>query len=136
MLEAVFWNGSASRHELSQATGFSKTKLNSLVGSLLDDAWLAESAPRESSGGRRPGGLGLNPGLGYLVGVDLGATSVDVVLADASLRVLGTTSASIDVRRGPGPVMAGVTRDIHALLAEAGAPASAILGIGVGVPGP
>ena len=136
VLQAVFWSGSASRHDLAGLTGYSKTKLNGLVGSLIDDGWLSDGAPRDSSGGRRPAGLELSGGLGYLVGVDLGATSVDIMLSDANLRPLATRHAEIDVRRGPGPVMARVSKDIEALLAESQVRPELLRGIGVGVPGP
>ncbi|HWG85074.1 MAG TPA: ROK family protein [Deinococcales bacterium] len=135
-LEAVFWSGSPSRHELAALTGYSKTKLNGIVGTLIAAGWLVDGEPRSSSGGRRPAGLELNPELGVVIGVDIGATSVDVSLADPSLRTLGTRSAVIDVRQGPGTVMARVSRLMSELLDEHKLAPDRLLGIGIGVPGP
>ncbi|WP_205904906.1 ROK family transcriptional regulator [Deinococcus sp. S9] len=136
MLEQLLWMDSPSRHELAARTGHSKSKIANLVTRLLDAGWLEEGAVRESSGGRRPVGLRLRPQLGALVGIDLGATSVDVVLCSVDLAVLGRRTAATDVSRGPGPVLAQIEALLDDLLTCHSVPTDQMFGLGMGVPGP
>jgi len=91
---------------------------------------------RESSGGRRAENLRMHNALGVLIGVDIGATSLDVAVLQPDLTILAHHGEGADVRQGPGVVLARVRVLIRELLARAGADASRVLGIGIGVPGP
>lgn len=136
VLETVFWERVVARSELCARTGFSKSKLNAAVAALLTQGVLREAGARASTGGRRPEGVTLSEDLGVIVAVDLGATSLDVALLSPSLRVLAERREAADVRGGPGPVMARVKALIRGLLAELGLGTSAVLAVGMGVPGP
>lgn len=136
VLETVFWGGSPSRHALTTATGFSKSKLNAIVGDLIAQGWLEEGEPQGSSGGRPPNTVALSEQLGYVIGIDLGATSLDVTLADPSLKLLAQRRCALDVREGPGAVMPIVSKFIAELLSERALEPERILGIGFGVPAP
>jgi glucokinase-like ROK family protein len=80
--------------------------------------------------------LRLNNRLGYLVGVDIGATSVDLALADLHAQVLARESGPTDVRADPTVLLGDVQAQLIAMLQRQGLRADQILGIGVGVPGP
>ena len=138
IIEKLLWLERPSRHGLAAHTGYSKSKVAGLVGRLLDEGWVEEGGCQESSGGRRATRLGLSGALGCVVGIDLGATSVDVALCDVGLRVLQTRSAPTDVTRGPGPVLAQITALMDDLIAEVlGADSrDRVIGLGLGVPGP
>ena len=67
---------------------------------------LAEDAgPADSRGGRRSTLVDLAPGLRF-VGIDVGATSIDVAVTDGRLSVLTQVSEDGDVRAGPEKVLA------------------------------
>lgn len=136
VLEASFWCGAPSRQELSNLTGYSMTKVKALVSDLEIEGWLEEGAERDSSGGRRAIGVQLGANFGVMVGIELGATSADVALCKPNLEPLATRSVAVDVRNGPGVVMALVSNLIQACLVECGLPTSAVSSIGMGVPGP
>jgi predicted NBD/HSP70 family sugar kinase len=136
VLESVFWSGAPSRHELIGSTGFSKTKLNAVVSNLILSGWLQEGEFQDSRGGRPPLGLKLVPDLGYLIGVDLGATGVDVVLANLALEPIATKHADTNVRNGPGTVMPIISKLIGQLLTDHQLEPSSVLSIGFGVPSP
>jgi predicted NBD/HSP70 family sugar kinase len=136
VLELVFWLGQASRQHLMQLTDWSKSKVISLVSGLMEAGWLIESTALESTGGRRASGLTLNPERGYLLGFDLGVTSLDVGLYDLSLRCIDTRSvpvARIDDTEA-------VLESMHALAVSLRETwrleKTDILAVGVGVPGP
>ncbi|MGJ7510372.1 ROK family protein [Variovorax sp. GT1P44] len=136
LLETTFWSAGGSRHGMAEQLGFSKSKANALIAGLVEQGLLAEAGLQRSSGGRRPENLQLHGGLGALVGVDIGATSLDVAVLAPDLTVLTHHAEPADVREGPGVVLARVKVLIRDLLAQAGFDARQVIGIGIGVPGP
>ncbi|MDL9999929.1 ROK family protein [Variovorax sp. J22P240] len=136
LLETTFWSAGGSRHGMAEQLGFSKSKANSLIAGLVEQGLLAEAGLQRSSGGRRPENLQLHGGLGALVGVDIGATSLDVAVLAPDLAVLAHHAEPTDVREGPGVVLARVRVLVRELLARAGFDARQVIGIGIGVPGP
>jgi glucokinase-like ROK family protein len=136
MLQTVFWSAGSSRHALSERLEFSRSKANGLVAALIEQGLLEEAGLQASSGGRRPESVALADSLGLLLGVDLGATSLDVAVMRPDLRVLARHGEEIDVRVGPGVVLARVAEIFERLLAQCGGTAREVIGIGMGVPGP
>ena len=136
LLETTFWSAGGSRHGMAECLGFSRSKANGLIAGLVEQGLLAEAGLQASSGGRRAENLQLHDNLGVLIGVDIGATSLDVAVLRLDLGVLAQHTEAIDVRQGPGVVLARVRALMRELLARAGATARKVLGIGIGVPGP
>ena len=136
LLETTFWSAGGSRHGMAERLGFSRSKANGLIAGLVEQGLLAEAGLQASSGGRRAENLQLHDNLGVLIGVDIGATSLAVAVLRLDLGVLAQHTEAIDVRQGPGVVLARVRAVMRELLARAGATARKVLGIGIGVPGP
>ena len=100
----------------------------------LTEIGLVESTGLAASrGGRRSAIVALSSGMRF-VGIDIGATSVDVAVTDGELRVLSQVSEPVDVRKGPDVVLAVALELVGKLRAEG--VAVDIHGAGVGVPGP
>lgn len=125
-----------SRSEVARALGYSKTKSNTLIAALLASGLLAEGDAPISTQGRSASALGLRPDLAYVVGVDMGATSVTLGLADSHRRLLATRAGALDVREGPTPCLSRIGTMIYGLLEETGVSVSELAAIGMGVPGP
>jgi glucokinase-like ROK family protein len=136
VLEIIFWLGSSSRLQLMQVTGWSKTKVVSLVSELVESGWLIEGQPLDSTGGRRASGLSLNPERGYVLGIDLGATSLDVVLCDLTRTCLDTRSQAIKCIDDSECVLRVIREACESLLQTWSLKEADILAVGVGVPGP
>ena len=137
VLEAAFWAPGSSRHDLAAPMGFSSSKGKALIAGLIDQGLLEEAGPQASQGGRPAETLRLHHGLGLLLGVDIGVTSLSVAVLRPDLTLLAEHSEPIDVRRqGPGVVLARAAALMRELLARCGGRADQVLGIGVGVPGP
>ncbi|WKB53866.1 ROK family transcriptional regulator [Eleftheria terrae] len=136
VLETVFWSGGASRHELAGQADFSKSKANAAVAALVERGLLEEVGPQPSTGGRRPELLRLAHRMGVLLAIDLGATSLALAVMAPDLTVLAYHSEAADVRAGPGVTVSRVRILLRQLLQQAGASASQVIGIGMGVPGP
>ncbi len=136
ILRAFRKQGSISRTEISHMTGWSKAKASQEILSMVERGLLVEVGEGASQGGRRPHLLRINPQLGYIVGVDIGATSLDLTLADVSGQIVQRCSESADVRNRPEQVLGRCVELVNEMCQTQGVPTDRILGIGVGVPGP
>jgi len=125
--------GPVSRAELGDAVHLSRSKLAVELDRLSEMGLVEPRGLAASRGGRRSSIVDLASGLRFL-GIDIGATSVDVALTDAHLSVVEQISEPIDVRNGPEAVLAVVLELVGKLRAEDSA--LELHGAGVGVPGP
>ena len=128
--------GPLSRTDLAERLDYSRASITPLVGRLIAAGVLTEVGEGKSAGGRRPYLLDIAPGLGYAVGVDIGATSVDVALADFRGGILERCAEPADVRARPDEFLGRVAELIADLLARRGGNAAEVVAIGIGVPGP
>jgi glucokinase-like ROK family protein len=125
-----------SRSEISHITGWSKAKASQEIRNLVNKGYLVEVGEGASQGGRKPRLLRINNQLGYIAGIDIGATSLDIALADVTGVILQRCSESTDVKLSPETVFGRCVELLLELLQIQGATPNQILGIGVGVPGP
>jgi glucokinase-like ROK family protein len=136
ILRAFRKQGRISRTEVARMTGWSKAKASQEILSLVDRGILVEVGEGASQGGRRPRLLRINPQLGYIVGMDIGATSLEIALADVSGQIVQRCSEAADVRNKPEQVLGRCVEVVNQLCRAQGIPTGQVLGIGVGVPGP
>ena len=136
VVTAIRRQGPLSRSDISERLDYSRASVTGIVGRMIDARILTEAGEGKSAGGRRPFLLDINPNLGHVVGVDIGATSVDVALADFRGNILERACEAADVRGRPDDFLTHVGNLIDELLARRGASPTGVVGIGVGVPGP
>lgn len=155
LLTRIYLDGPLSRQELTGSTGLSAASVSNLVGEMIDEGLVEEAGSVDSDGGRPRILLRVRPTYGYLVGVDVGETRVQVELFDLALTALGkadfplepvepartggrgASRAGASARRGPEPgvVVGHILAGLDRVTEEAGVSRSALLGVGVGVPG-
>jgi glucokinase-like ROK family protein len=136
VIRVLRMSGQTSRTEISNITGWSRAKTSQEVNTLIEKGYLEEAGAGISNGGRRPRLLRFNRHLGYIVGIDIGATSVEVALADITGVVLRRVYEPADVRQPPEELLGNCSRLILDLTVAHDIHPGQILGIGVGVPGP
>ena len=136
VMRALRRQGWISRSEVSNITGWSKAKASQEIRSLMDKGYLIETGEGTSQGGRKPRLLRINNQLGYIAGIDIGATSLEIALADVTGLVLLRKSDATDVHLLPDAVLGRCCELLSSMVQEIGAVPDQILGIGVGVPGP
>ncbi|MGE5250564.1 MAG: ROK family transcriptional regulator, partial [Bacteroidota bacterium] len=136
IMRALRRQGRISRSEISSITGWSKAKASQQIRSLVSKGYLVEAGEGASQGGRKPGLLQLNDRLGYIAGIDIGATSLEIALADVTGVILQRRSEDTDVRLSPQAVLGRCRELLFELIAAQGGLPEELLGIGVGVPGP
>lgn len=125
-----------SRADLARKMGLSRAAISSIVNDLLAIDIIRETANRPATGGRRAVLLEINPDCGYVLGVDMGATHLSLVLADFSARVIAENEFPFDVSLGPNECLKIVDQQVREFLLQNDYSLDDILAIGVGVPGP
>jgi glucokinase-like ROK family protein len=125
-----------SRAELAECLGLSRSTVSSLVGDLLAAEVVLERGAGASRGGRRPIVLELNAGAGQVLGVDIGASHLTVVMVDLRGQILADAEQPLRIESGPETCLQQMYALVDGLLAKAGSTLGQVTGIVVGVPGP
>jgi glucokinase-like ROK family protein len=136
IMRALRMQGRISRSEVSRITGWSKAKASQEIRGLVEKGYLVEVGEGVSEGGRRPRLLRINNQLGYIAGIDIGATSLEIAVADVTGLILQQRAETTDVHLSPETVLGRCSELLLQLINEQGGTPEQILGIGVGVPGP
>jgi glucokinase-like ROK family protein len=126
-------DGPRSRAELGDAVELSRSRLAVELDRLATLGLVETAGLAASRGGRRSSIVRIALGMRFL-GIDIGATSIDVAVTDGELRVLSRESEPVDVRQGPEIVIGRALEMVGKLRASDTAPGFA--GAGAGVPGP
>jgi predicted NBD/HSP70 family sugar kinase len=133
--------GSASRTELVEKTGLSRTTITSLIGDLHARGMIVAATERPGddalrSRGRPPIRLRLAPSAGAALGVAFGHSHVHVAVADLALTVLAERRREIDVDGSADAALDAAAELIDSVLAEAGMGHDRVIAAGMGLPGP
>ncbi len=136
VLDLVWKRREVSRAEIARHTGRSRSTISEVVARLLDTGLVEEVGSGESRGGRRPILIGFRDEGGVILGVDLGATHVSVILTDLRGSVLAWHDRAYPVRTDPGGAGKLVVALCRDCLAEWKGNAGLLMGIGVAVPSP
>jgi glucokinase-like ROK family protein len=135
LLQLLRDRGPQSRAELGEAVELSKSKVAIELDRLAELGFVDVVGLAASRGGRRSQMVALSASLRF-VGIDIGATSIDVAIMDGELRLLGHAAQPTDVRAGPNVVLDQVLDLVAKVRAELTGPVEELSGVGVGVPGP
>ena len=125
-----------SRTGLAEEMGLTRAAVTLIVNDLLENGVILEAESRAIPNGRPPVVLEINPKRGLVAAVDMGATHVNIALADFSAKIIEETSFPFDIKQGPQVCLAEVRRILQELLDRYGISISEIMAVGVGVPGP
>ncbi len=131
-----FTAGGISRVEIARRLGLTRAAVTTIVNDLLETGIIREAEHIISPAGRPPVVLEINPSMGYVIGIDFGATHINLLLANMSAHILEEIEADFDIQAGPKAGIAEADRLVRELLAKAGLSISDIVAIGMGVPGP
>src|SRR5688572_14860003 len=133
VLRCVYSGEARSRAALSQITGLAKPTVSDIVGSLIEQGFLTEIGPGESteSGGKRPTLLEFVPEARQVIGVSMTSWGVDAVLAYLNGQSVLHHRTDLAGARDEEAV-AVLMETINALIAQLDVP---LLCIAIGVPG-
>ncbi len=89
VLECIIKNDQVSRIEISEKTKLSPSTVSQAVALLIEKGIAEEVCSGESTGGRKPILLRLNPGYGFIVTLEIKRSGVDVQIFNLSGALLG-----------------------------------------------
>jgi predicted NBD/HSP70 family sugar kinase len=136
LLSRLYLQGPTSRQDLTMTSGLSSATVSNVVSDLINDGVVAEAGLVDSDGGRPRTLLQVRGEFGYVVGVDIGETHVQIGLFDYTLKTMATATYSVAATRlEPDSVVSLVVAGVDEVVSKVGVHAGELLGIGVGVPG-
>lgn len=125
-----------TRAEIARLTRFSKSTISQHVETLLNNRLVVEQM--DASGIGRPAQkLYLNADHGYLIGVDLGGSSLNIGLCNLNAESVDAISdIEVDIAAGPSVVMSQIECAVNELVKRNDIREEELLAIGMGAPGP
>lgn len=134
ILEVIRKNGPISRTDISKITELNIVTVSNYVNHYIKKGLVLEGELDESTGGRKPVLVELNPKAGYIVGVGLNMMSTVAVLVDLEINVIA------ELKRDRSPensetVIENMVDMAAEIIAKAEIDKNKIVGVGVGVPG-
>ena len=136
VLRVITDNGSLSRAEIAKLTGLTPSSVTNITKILIEDKFLIESKIGESSGGRPPIILELNPDARYVIGIGIGVGVIDVVITNLSAKIISKKSMIIgDERYDYNLVFAKLVNLINEVIELSNIERKNILGAGVALHG-
>jgi len=137
ILQLVRDGQAATRNEVMEVTGLSRSTVMSRIAALLGAGLLTETPEAgRSSGGRPPATLAFNERAGVVLAGDLGAGHGRLAVFDLGGVTLVEREEAVRIADGPDPVLQWVGDTFDALLAAAGCKPRDVLAVGLDVPGP
>jgi glucokinase len=124
-----------TRAELASLTGLARSTVRLRMESLAALDLISPIGEAASSGGRPPSQFALNPSARVVIGADIGATHVSVVLSNLNGEILARHREELAVELGLEVILQWVVTTTRRLLAEARRERRDLLAVGVGMPG-
>jgi predicted NBD/HSP70 family sugar kinase len=134
VIAALMSGGPQTQAELSRQTGLSTATVSNLV-KVMAASGIVSTAPTTSSG-RRALSVILNGNGQVAAGIDIGRRHLRVVLASPDYRVLQEASVALPLGHSAVDGLAAASDLLDELLENGGIHRRALLGAGIGIPGP
>lgn len=136
ILALILSRQAATRPDLERVSGLSRATIAHRLDELLEIGLIDETPERQPSGGRPARILKLNEDFGVALAADIGESVTRVALTDLAPRLLAEQTITMDVARGPLPILDEIARCARALLKDVGGKPSHVFGIGLSLPAP
>jgi len=134
VLNAIKTHGPIGRAEIARQTGLSPATVTSISAKLISQSLVLEKSAGDSSGGRPPILLVINPQGGYVVGIKLTEFNATCALTDLEATVIAKSSMKIS-GHAPEQVTNALAQMVIEVIREKKIPKKQLLGVGVGLAG-
>jgi glucokinase-like ROK family protein len=135
LLDLIRARGTATRAELVAETRWARTVLAQRLAELMEIGLVSDAGVGPSSGGRAPRRVRFRREAAAVVGVNLGATSIDIAVTDLAGEPLATYEEAWDIGQGPEPTLDRLETLVDQTVADSPVARTGIAGLGVGLPG-
>lgn len=134
ILNRIKTSRAISRADLARQTGLSPATVTGITAELIEEDLVYEQAAGDSSGGRPPILLAINPDGGFVVGIKLADKFAVGALADLNAVIHERITLALDARDAAS-VVSKLVELVEQLLQTAGIRRERLKGIGIGVAG-
>jgi glucokinase-like ROK family protein len=131
-----FTPGGISRVKLARRMSLSRAALTLIINDLLASGVICETSSTLAGSGRPPITLAVNPERGAVAGLDMGATHLNLIIANCAAQPLAEKEIALDINQGPDYCLEQAELHLRALAGSAGLELADLLAVGLGVPGP
>lgn len=131
----IMEHGSISRTDLARRSKLPAATITRIVGEFLAAGLVVERPAEESSGGRPPVFLSMNPDAGYVVGVKLREDGMTVAVCDLNCTIILSMDEPLVGDAVPHRVVETMVEAVKRCVGAANVPMGKVLGIGVGLSG-
>ncbi len=135
LLNVIYEAGQISRTDLVDQTGYSPFLVSKMCDELLELQLIQETGPGNSTGGRPPTLLSIDPKSGKVVGLHIGTFNARIVIADLTGGLVAFRKVRSYVERGPELALEQLTSEVDTTIRQVGIARNEVLGIGVGISG-
>ncbi|WP_343009524.1 ROK family transcriptional regulator [Clostridium celatum] len=136
ILKVIRDNGNLSRADIAKLTGLTPASVTNITKFLLEDKYLIESKIGESSGGRPPIILEINPNARYIIGVSIGIGNIEVVITNLNAEVVFRKAIEVQEERyNKELIFNELIKLINEVVKESEIENTEILGIGIALHG-
>ena len=88
VLKAVMSEGPISRADIAKRTGLTPASVTNITKVLIENGYLNQLGIGESSGGRPPIILEINPNARYIIGVSIGVGRIEAVISNIAAEIV------------------------------------------------
>lgn len=134
ILGAIKGSGQLSRADLAKSTGLSMPTVSAICQTLIDEELVRETHIGESTGGRKPVLMEVNPGGAFSFGVKLMERSFVLSMTDLRGDVVAKTQISL-ANTEPESVFQEIAQGVRQIISEQHVPRQRVLGMGVAISG-
>jgi N-acetylglucosamine repressor len=134
ILNAIKTHGPIGRADIARRTGLSPATVTSISAKLISQNLVLEKSAGDSSGGRPPILLIINPRGGYVIGIKLTESHAVCALTDLEASVVAKTSRMLS-GHDPAQVVEDLAQVVLSLIREQKIAKKQLLGIGIGLAG-
>ncbi len=135
ILDLIRTNKGISRKALADMTGLSPTATGQIVRALLEEEYICEVGEDDSSGGRRPMMLELNPASYYAFGFDIDSKYVYTVLLDITGKTCYEKKEEFENNLTPEEFITVVSKTYEQITKKLKLRNDRIIGAGISIPG-
>ena len=135
VLNLISARGPLSRTELARRSGLPAATITRITGDFVAAGLVTEVASEESSGGRRPIMLSINPTAGHVVGLKLREDGMTVAVCDLACTIIHSCEASLSPGAPPFQAVEAIATAVDRCIEGAEIGRWSVLGVGVGLSG-
>ncbi len=131
-----FTPGGISRSEIARQMDLTRAAISTIIADLESQGLVHAVTEGPTTGGRRPVLLEINPHRGFVLGIDMGATHLGMVVTDLAAHVINEIEVPFSISDGPRDCIPRLEGQVKHLLENSGIDLAHLHAIGIGVPGP